>query len=107
VVVAAVYKEIRGFSANVLNDVDEKNFDWAFNLIRPIIQGTGDLGVNLKATGNQELSEEEILATMDFVFRIFASPSKKAGENHDHSDVVRQGNVANLNTDARARLEAL
>jgi len=107
-VVAAGYKQMRGgVSGNVLNDVDEKNFDRAFGLIRPVIQGTGDIGVSTTATGNQELSEEEIRASMDFIFRLFSHPPKGAVENHDHSDDGLHGNVADLNKDARARLAAL
>src|SRR5437879_950852 len=95
-----------GVSGNILNDVDEKNFDRAFGLIRPVIQGTGDVGVNTKATSNLELSEEEIRASMDFVFRLFSPPPKGAVESHDHPDDGLEGNVTDLNKDARARLAA-
>jgi hypothetical protein len=108
VVVAAGYKQMRGgVSGNVLNDIDEKNFDRAFGLIRPVIQGTGDIGVNTKATSNQELSEEEIRASMDFIFRLFSHPPKGAVANRDRPDDGLQGNIADLNKDARARLAAL
>jgi len=96
-----------GVNANVLNDLDEKNFDRAFGLIRPVIQGTGDVGVNSSATGDKELSEEEIHASMDFIFRLFSHPSNGAAENHDHPDDGLHGNVADLDKDARARLAAL
>jgi hypothetical protein len=94
-----------GLSADVLNDVDEKNFDRAFSLIRPVIQGTGDIGVSKDATGNKELSEEELRGTMDFVFRLFSHPPKGAVE--DHPDDGLHGNVADLDKDARTRLAAL
>jgi len=93
-----------GVGADVLNDVDEKNFDRAFNLIRPVIQGTGDIGVNKDATTNKELSEQELRDTMDFVFRLFSHPPE-GGD--DHPDDGLHGNVADLDTDARARLAAL
>jgi len=105
VVVIAGYKQMRGgVSADVLNDVDEKNFDRAFNLIRPVIQGTGDIGVNKDATTNKELSEEELRGTMDFIFRLFAHGPKDASADHDDD---LPGNVADLDKDARARLSAL
>jgi len=101
-----------GVSGNVLNDVEEKNFDRAFGLIRPVIQGTGDLGVNTKATDNKELSEEEIRASMDFIFRLFKfkDPAGEAAGTHIHADELADGlheeNVADLNEDARERLGA-
>lgn len=107
-VVIAGYKQMRGgLNADVLNDVEEKNFDRAFSLIRPVIQGTGDIGVNKDATGNKELSEQELRDTMDFIFRLFSHPPKGAVENHDHPDDGLHGNVADLDKDARARLAAL
>ncbi|KAF8155547.1 hypothetical protein B0H34DRAFT_713738 [Crassisporium funariophilum] len=108
VIVAAGYKQMRGgVNGNVLNDVDEKSFDRAFNIIRPIIQGTGDIGVNKAADGDQELNTQEISDTMDFVFRLFSHPPKGAVENHDHPDDGLHGNVADLDVDARARLASL
>ena len=100
-----------GVSSNVLNDVEEKNFDRAFSLIRPVIQGTGDVGVDTKATDNRELSEEEIRASMDFIFRLFKfkEPNNGLVGNHGHaddSDGLHDGNVSDLNEDARERLGA-
>ena len=96
-----------GVKANVLNDVDEKSFDRAFNIIRPVIQGTGDIGVDSNAQGDLKLNEQEVRGTMDFVFRLFSHPPKGAVENHDHPDDGLHGNVADLDRDARARLASL
>lgn len=96
-----------GVNGNVLNDVDEKSFDRAFNIIRPVIQGTGDIGVDKSSKGDLALSEQEVRGTMDFVFRLFSHPPKGAVENHDHPDDGLHGNVADLDKDARARLAAL
>jgi hypothetical protein len=96
--VVAGYKQMRGgIEANILNEVDEKSFDRAFSIIRPVIQGTGDIGVDEKSKGDAKLSEEEIRASMDFIFRLFVHPPTPDG-GHAH------GNVADLDEDARNRL---
>jgi flavine halogenase len=73
---------MRTQSMDVLSDVDEDNFDRAFDLIRPskcqwprsiflamlmcciVIQGTADV--------NKKMSEDEVQKTMDFVKNVFA-----------------------------------
>lgn len=101
----AAYKQMRGgLKTNVLNDIDEESFDRAFDIIRPVIQGTGDIGVDKSNTGNVDLSEEEVRSTMDFIFRLFshAPPGAKVV---DHEDDGLHGNVDDLDRDARARLK--
>ena len=93
-----------GIGGNVLNDVDEKSFDRAFNIIRPVIQGTGDIGVDSASKGDLELNEQEIRGTMDFVFRLF-SPSMKGAADRPNNCI--HADVADLDNDARARLTAL
>ncbi|KAG1812373.1 putative halogenase [Suillus variegatus] len=63
-VILGTYKQIRNQSKPVMNDVDEDNFDRAFNLIRPVIQGTADVG--------KALTEDELQKTMDFCRHLFA-----------------------------------
>ncbi|TFK18106.1 hypothetical protein FA15DRAFT_698203 [Coprinopsis marcescibilis] len=46
-VVMSAYQQIRSQSVDILSDVDEDNFDRAFDIIRPVIQGTADVGQNL------------------------------------------------------------
>ncbi|KZS94791.1 FAD/NAD-P-binding domain-containing protein [Sistotremastrum niveocremeum HHB9708] len=46
-VVMAAYKQIRAQNEPVLSDIDEDNFDRAFEIIRPVIQGTADVGKHL------------------------------------------------------------
>lgn len=59
-----VYKQIRSLSSPVLSDIDEDNFDRAFEIIRPVIQGTADVGGSL--------TEKEVVKTMDFCKNLFA-----------------------------------
>ncbi|KAE9383269.1 FAD/NAD(P)-binding domain-containing protein [Gymnopus androsaceus JB14] len=100
----AFHKMRGGLKTNVLNDIDEESFDRAFDIIRPVIQGTGDIGVDKSNTGNVDLSEEEVRSTMDFIFRLFshAPPGAKVV---DHEDDGLHGNVDDLDRDARARLK--
>ncbi|KAJ7353678.1 hypothetical protein DFH08DRAFT_857474 [Mycena albidolilacea] len=61
--VLGAYKQIRNQQVAVLSDIDEGNFDRAFDLIRPVIQGTADAG--------QIITEDELQKAMDFVTHIF------------------------------------
>ncbi|KAJ7447907.1 hypothetical protein B0H11DRAFT_2056992 [Mycena galericulata] len=93
VVVAAAYRQMRGGELDILNDVDETTFDRAFALIRPVIQGTGDVGQDSMSSGDKELTEAELQAAMQFVFKLF-------GGEHSHA-------MDDLDVDARDRLKAL
>ncbi|KAJ7764343.1 hypothetical protein B0H16DRAFT_1368201 [Mycena metata] len=93
VVVAAAYRQMRGGELDILNDVDEKSFDRAFALIRPVIQGTGDIGQDSTSSGDKELTETELQAAMQFVFKLF-------GGEHSHA-------MDDLDADAKSRLKAL
>ncbi|TCD66634.1 hypothetical protein EIP91_001101 [Steccherinum ochraceum] len=53
-VVLGAYKQMRSQHIPILQDIDEKNFDHAFTLLRPIIQGSGDVGKELTETGVQD-----------------------------------------------------
>ncbi|KAJ7222830.1 putative halogenase [Mycena haematopus] len=57
-VVLSIYRQITAQDAPVLSDIDENNFDRAFDFLRPIIQGTAD--------SDQSMSEETLQRTMDF-----------------------------------------
>ncbi|KAF9070286.1 FAD/NAD-P-binding domain-containing protein [Rhodocollybia butyracea] len=63
-VVLGAYKQMRAQDIAVLSDINEDNFDRAFDLIRPIIQGTADV--------NKKLTHDEVEKTMDFVKNVFA-----------------------------------
>ncbi|KAK0498924.1 hypothetical protein EDD18DRAFT_55561 [Armillaria luteobubalina] len=63
-VVMGVYKQIRNQDLPILAEVDEDNFDRAFDILRPVIQGTADVG--------KTVSEDELQKTMDFCKDIFA-----------------------------------
>jgi len=63
-VVMSAYQQIRNQKSSVLADVDEDNFDRAFDILRPVIQGTADIG--------KKLTDNELQKTMDFCKDVFA-----------------------------------
>ncbi|KZT41684.1 FAD/NAD(P)-binding domain-containing protein [Sistotremastrum suecicum HHB10207 ss-3] len=63
-VVMAAYKQIRSQDSPVLSDINEDNFDRAFDIIRPVIQGTADVGKHLTA--------DELQKTLEFCQGVFA-----------------------------------
>ncbi|KAG2002536.1 hypothetical protein CC2G_004719 [Coprinopsis cinerea AmutBmut pab1-1] len=65
IVVLSVYKQIRAQSLDVMSDVDEDNFDRAFDMLRPVIQGTADVG--------KKLTDDELQKTLDFCQHVFAA----------------------------------
>jgi len=67
-IVLSSYKQIHDQKADLMSGADEDNFDRAFDLIRPIIQGTADV--------NKKLTEDEVDQTMDFVKDIAFGPGK-------------------------------
>ncbi|KAJ6562743.1 putative halogenase [Mycena vulgaris] len=58
VVVLSIYRQINSQADPVLSDVDEDNFDRAFDFLRPIIQGAAD--------ADQTVTEQTLQRTMDF-----------------------------------------
>ncbi|KAJ7500064.1 putative halogenase [Mycena latifolia] len=58
VVVLSAYKQITSQSVPVLSDIDEDNFDRAFDFIRPVIQGAADTD----PTGTRKM----VQSTIDF-----------------------------------------
>jgi flavine halogenase len=73
IVVLSAYKQIRAQSNGVLFDVDEDNFDRAFKLLRPVIQGGADMG--------HRLSEDELQRALDFCGNLFSPTSPDEHEN--------------------------
>ncbi|KAH6653364.1 O-methyltransferase-domain-containing protein, partial [Truncatella angustata] len=69
VVVSSALKQIRSHDQPVINDFDEENFERAFDLFRPIIQGQVD------ADAKGKLTEAEISKTVEFCFKAFAHVS--------------------------------
>ncbi|KAH8101529.1 FAD/NAD-P-binding domain-containing protein [Cristinia sonorae] len=69
IVVLGAYKQMRAQDVPVLQDINEKNFDHAFTMIRSIIQGAGDVG--------RELTETEVQDAMDFCSGIFLPVSSE------------------------------
>ncbi|KAF8999777.1 hypothetical protein BDQ17DRAFT_1391411 [Cyathus striatus] len=62
IVVLSAYRQIRAQELPVLADVDEDNFDRAFEHFRLVIQGDAD---------HKKLSEEELRSTIDFCTQAF------------------------------------
>ncbi|KAF5348355.1 hypothetical protein D9758_010922 [Tetrapyrgos nigripes] len=58
VVVWAAYKQMKAQSSPVLADVNEDNFDRAFDFLRPVIQGATE--------SDPTLSEREVMEAMEF-----------------------------------------
>ncbi|RYP75950.1 hypothetical protein DL769_003716 [Monosporascus sp. CRB-8-3] len=69
VVVSSALKQIRSQDEPVINDFDEKTFERAFDLFRPIIQGQAD------ADAKGKLTQAEISKTVEFCFKAFAHVS--------------------------------
>ncbi|KAF9450835.1 FAD/NAD(P)-binding domain-containing protein [Macrolepiota fuliginosa MF-IS2] len=63
-VVLGAYKQMRAQEGDILSDISEDNFDRAFDIIRPVIQGTADV--------NGKVAEDQVKKTMDFVKNILA-----------------------------------
>ncbi|KAI0343377.1 FAD/NAD(P)-binding domain-containing protein [Trametopsis cervina] len=73
VVVLSAYKQIRAQSENVLADIDEDNFDKAFEFFRPVIQGGADMG--------KTLSEDEVQRALDFCVHLFSPTTPEQHES--------------------------
>ncbi|KAJ6549698.1 FAD/NAD-P-binding domain-containing protein [Mycena capillaripes] len=62
-VVLSVYKQIHQQESPVMSDIDEDNFDRAFDFIKPVIQGTAD---------TEKMTESVLQSTLDFCANIVA-----------------------------------
>lgn len=68
-VVSSALKQIKSQDRPVISDFDEDNFERAFDLFKPIIQGQAD------ANTKGKLTQAEISKTIEFCFRAFAHVS--------------------------------
>ncbi|KIJ65857.1 hypothetical protein HYDPIDRAFT_109904 [Hydnomerulius pinastri MD-312] len=68
-VVLSAYKQIWATNLDVLNDVDEDDYDRAFASIRPVIQGASDMGTRL--------SEGELQNALEFCSKFFNPTSQE------------------------------
>ncbi|KAI5115143.1 hypothetical protein M0805_001127, partial [Coniferiporia weirii] len=64
-VVLGAYKQMRAQSEPVLSDINEDNFDRAFDFLRPVIQGSLDV--------NKPLSQADVAKTLEFCSNLFES----------------------------------
>lgn len=76
-VVLGTYQQIRNQDLSILSDVDEDNFDRAFNLIRPVIQGSADV--------DSSVTEAELQKTMEFCWHIFGPTDER-----DHAEICER-----------------
>ncbi|KAF9527204.1 hypothetical protein CPB83DRAFT_856550 [Crepidotus variabilis] len=84
-VVLASYKQLRAQNLDILCDPTSANFDAAFDIIRPIIQGTGDVDVNEA----RAKVAESMGKAMDFVANIMNTSTQEI------LSVERSGEVVN------------
>ncbi|THU87890.1 FAD/NAD(P)-binding domain-containing protein [Dendrothele bispora CBS 962.96] len=82
IVVLSAYKQLRSQKLDVLSDVDEDNFDRAFAFIRPVIQGSMDMGTRLY--------ESELQNSMDFCVKLFNDT-----DPHEHDIIASNLNLNN------------
>ncbi|VDC04875.1 unnamed protein product [Peniophora sp. CBMAI 1063] len=68
VVVMGAYLQIRSQSVPVLQDVDEDNFDRAFDLLRPVLRGETDIS-------GGSLTEDELVQAMRFSAAVVMAPT--------------------------------
>ncbi|KAF7335081.1 FAD/NAD P-binding domain-containing protein [Mycena venus] len=59
IAVLSIYRQINAQAAPVLSDIDEDNFDRAFDFLRPVIQGSADI--------DKTVTEDILQRTMDFL----------------------------------------
>ncbi|PSR83576.1 hypothetical protein BD289DRAFT_410629 [Coniella lustricola] len=71
-VVLSAYRQIRSQEEAVLSDMDSDNFDSAFAMFRPIIQGTAD------TVGSKRLTKEELTKTLEFCANAFEPVAKES-----------------------------
>ncbi|KAL1746166.1 hypothetical protein HDZ31DRAFT_81396 [Schizophyllum fasciatum] len=80
-VVLSAYKQFRNQANDVLSDIDEDNFDRAFAMFRPVIQGGADIGIRL--------SEDELQRSLDFCANLFNPTTPE-----QHAELARRGEIA-------------
>ncbi|KAL1710708.1 hypothetical protein EV121DRAFT_285568 [Schizophyllum commune] len=80
-VVLSAYKQFRNQAEDVLSDIDEDNFDRAFAMFRPVIQGGADIGIRL--------SEDELQRSLDFCVNLFNPTTPE-----QHAELVLGGEFA-------------
>ncbi|KAJ7101319.1 putative halogenase [Mycena belliarum] len=89
IVVLSAYRQITSQSVPVLSDIDEDNFDRAFDFIRPVIQGAADT--------DPKVTERMVQSTMEFCEHAlgFTDPEMHAqvAERLDPALMARDGPI--------------
>ncbi|KAJ7354148.1 putative halogenase [Mycena albidolilacea] len=75
IAVLSIYRQINAQTAPVLSDIDEDNFDRAFDFLRPVIQGSADI--------DKTVTEDILQRTMDFCEHAMAPTTSEM-----HADVA-------------------
>lgn len=85
------YKQMRNQDIDILSHVDEDNFDRAFNLIRPVIQGLSEAEITPTVTS------EELDRAMDFLAHTFSGNHEEVQRAIDANildgELLRNGNL--------------
>ncbi|KAF7343089.1 putative halogenase [Mycena venus] len=93
-VVLAVYRQISSQASAVLSDVDEDNFDRAFDFIRPIVQGAADT--------DPAVTDAVIQRTIDFLAPVVGTTRpdlhERVSKRLDSSLMASDGPIVGLNT---------
>jgi len=95
-VVMSAYKQIHNLDAAILSDVDEDNFDKAFDFFRPIIQGSAEFG--------KALTKDELEKTVNFCGNLFGEIQPDdvvAVQNKMVSETTKQAQEVMQMLDAR------
>jgi len=81
-IVLSAYRQMRAQELPVLSDIDEDNFDRAFDLFRPVIQGDADVKAGL--------SEDSLRQTIDFCTQAFEPASLEDWHKEDDNSVSKE-----------------
>ncbi|KXN84848.1 Tryptophan 2-halogenase, partial [Leucoagaricus sp. SymC.cos] len=93
-IVLSAYRQIRAQELPVLSDIDEDNFDRAFDLFRPVIQGDVDV--------KKGPSEDSLRKTIDFCTQAFEPTSmerwhgKEGDDSKANSEEMSEESKANI-----------
>jgi flavin-dependent dehydrogenase len=94
IVVLSVYRQIRRQDVHVLSDIDADNFQAAFDMIRPIIQGTSDSRGDVLSTTAQPVDDQEIQKTIEFCTEMLGGRGFKPDKESATAKYVKSAKYA-------------
>jgi len=77
--VLAAYKQLHHQHLDILSDVHSGNYDTAFNILRPVIQGLADV----EANHSRAVTEDTLCKTIDFITTVLTIPISSAVNSED------------------------